>query len=69
MALANLIDLIAEVAAKQAAREGKTKADAPDAVMALCRSIRADLWTARHIFIPISGFTRRLDKMVPPAQS
>lgn len=61
MALANLIDLIAEVAAKRTAREGNTKADTPDAVAFLCRSIWADLWNARHIFIGISVFGGRLD--------
>ena len=61
MALANLIDLIAEVAAKRTAREGNTKADTPDAVVTLCRWIRADLWNARHIFIRISVFGERLD--------
>ncbi|SFE85747.1 hypothetical protein SAMN04515678_11942 [Roseivivax sediminis] len=61
MALANLIDLIAEVAAKRTAREGNTKADTPDAVVALCRWIRANLWNTRHIFIRISVFGVRLD--------
>lgn len=32
MALTNLIDLIAEVAAKRAAQEAKAKADTPDEV-------------------------------------
>ena len=62
MALANLIDLIAEVAAKRTGREGNTKADTPDAVVALYRWIRADLWNARHIFIRISVFGGRLDR-------
>lgn len=56
MALANLIDLIAEVAAKRTAREGNKKANTPDAVVALCRWILAILWSARHIFIGIPVF-------------
>lgn len=35
MALTNLIDLIAEVAAKRAAREANSKADTPDEVRSL----------------------------------
>lgn len=62
MALANLIDLIAEVAAKRTAREGNTKADTPDAVALLCQSIRAVLWSGCHIFIGISVFGGRLDR-------
>lgn len=52
MALANLIDLIAEVAAKRAAREGNTKADTPDAVRSLWALNRATKWRWRHILLP-----------------
>lgn len=54
MALANLIDLIAEVAAKRAAREGNTKADTPDAVRSLWALNRATKWRWRHISFPES---------------
>ena len=64
MHLTNLIDLIAEVAAKQVAREGKTKADTPDAVRVLWRMIRAARWSRCHIFVWIYRFTRTLDKPV-----
>ncbi|MBK0329529.1 hypothetical protein I5535_19860 [Rhodobacteraceae bacterium F11138] len=62
MILTNLIDLIAEVAAKRVAEKGAAKEDTPDAVISICRTIRADLWSRRHIFILISVFVRRLDK-------
>ena len=64
MHLTNLIDLIAEVAAKQVAREGKTKADTPDAAGVFWRTIRAARWSRCHIFVWIYRFTRTLDKPV-----
>lgn len=44
MALSNLIDLIAEVAAKQTAREGKTKEETPASVPLRLRKIWTRLW-------------------------
>lgn len=41
MHLTNLIDLIAEVAAKRVAKEGKPKEDSPDAVNLFYRMIWA----------------------------
>ncbi|WP_281985122.1 hypothetical protein [Thalassorhabdomicrobium marinisediminis] len=41
MALANLIDLIAEVAAKRTAREGNTKAETPEQACSLWWPIMA----------------------------
>ncbi|PQO21987.1 hypothetical protein C2I36_15390 [Rhodobacteraceae bacterium WD3A24] len=61
MPLEHLIDLIAEVAAKRAAREGKTKADTPDAAESVWRTIRAARWNGRHILVRIYGFARALD--------
>lgn len=43
MALANLIDLIAEVAAKRTAREGKNDRDASEQTWPGCRAIQAFL--------------------------
>ncbi|ETX26557.1 hypothetical protein [Roseivivax isoporae] len=43
MALANLIDLIAEVAAKRTAREGKNDRDASEHTWPRCRVIQAFL--------------------------
>ena len=39
MTLTNLIDLIAEVAAKRATREGGTKEETPNAVVCMIRKI------------------------------
>ena len=44
MHLTNLIDLIAEVAAKRVAREGETKAEPPGEVHLRYRRIMAILW-------------------------
>lgn len=44
MHLTNLIDLIAEVAAKRVAREGETKAEPPGEVAIDYRAIVALLW-------------------------
>ncbi|MBU2888213.1 hypothetical protein [Celeribacter halophilus] len=44
MALSNLIDLIAEVAAKQTAREGKTKEETPGSVLRRLLKIWTRLW-------------------------
>lgn len=44
MHLTNLIDLIAEVAAKRVAREGETKAEPPGEVIHRYRRIVALLW-------------------------
>ncbi|MDO6458990.1 hypothetical protein Q4494_18085 [Celeribacter halophilus] len=44
MALSNLIDLIAEVAAKQTAREGKTKEETPGSVLPRLLKIWTRLW-------------------------
>lgn len=43
MSLTNLIDLIAEVAAKRATREGGTKEETPNAVVRIITTIRARL--------------------------
>jgi len=51
MHLTNLIDLIAEVAAKRVAKEGKTKEETSDAVRPWSRMIRAALWNRCHNFI------------------
>ena len=48
MHLTNLIDLIAKVAAKRAAREGEHEEDTPDAVMVVWRTIRARVRNACH---------------------
>lgn len=69
MALTNLIDLIAEVAAKRIAEKGEAREDTPDAVVCFYRAIRADLWPHCHIFIGISVFIRRLDKCGARARS
>lgn len=44
MALKNLIDLIAEVAAKRAAQGGRTEGETPSAVIMIMRLIWARLW-------------------------
>jgi hypothetical protein len=44
MPLTNLIALIAEVAAKQTAREGKTKEETPGSVLRKLRKISTILW-------------------------
>ena len=44
MALKNLIDLIAEVAAKRAAQGGRTEGETPSAVTLIMRLIWARLW-------------------------
>jgi len=46
MALANIIDLIAEVAAKRVAREGKAKVETPEQALILWRMIPA---TSRRV--------------------
>ena len=66
MHLTNLIDLIAEVAAKRVAGEGKPKEDTPDAVMLLCRTIRATGWRGCHNFIRFCGFRMGLDRRQRP---
>ncbi|AFO92239.1 hypothetical protein D1822_12540 [Phaeobacter inhibens] len=44
MTLTNLIDLIAEVAAKRATQEGGTKEETPNAVILMIAVILAGLW-------------------------
>lgn len=44
MALKNLIDLIAEVAAKRAAQGGRTEGETPSAVLLVLRGSLARLW-------------------------
>ncbi|WP_165978743.1 hypothetical protein [Antarcticimicrobium luteum] len=56
MHLTNLIDLIAEVAAKRVAKEGKTKEETSDAVRPWSRMIRAALWKRCHNFICFPSF-------------
>lgn len=51
MALTNLIDLIAEVAAKRAAREANSKADTPDEVRLLCPQILTKIWFPDRIWL------------------
>lgn len=62
MHLTNLIDLIAEVAAKRVAKEGKQEEDTPDAVRMLWRMIRAARWNGCHNFTRFLGFGRALDR-------
>lgn len=50
MALANLIDLIAEVAVKRATREGSEKAETPDAVISVWQANLAVKWRRCLIF-------------------
>ena len=50
MTLTNLIDLIAEVAAKRAAREGGTKEETPNAVIWIIAKILAGLRRAPPYF-------------------
>ncbi|MDR9395140.1 MAG: hypothetical protein RI571_12630 [Roseovarius sp.] len=61
MHLTNLIDLIAEVAAKRVAKESKPKEDTPDAVNLFYQMIWAAQWNECHIFCPFLGFTSPLD--------
>ncbi len=49
MSLANIIDLIAEVAAKRTAREGKTKVETPKQALILCSAILAILRRLRRL--------------------
>ena len=51
MSLANIIDLIAEVAAKRTAREGKTKVETPEQAFMLCGAILAIVRRLRRIFL------------------
>ncbi len=62
MHLTNLIDLIAEVAAKRVAKEGESKEDTSDAVARLCRMISATGWRPCLNFIRFYGLRLRLDK-------
>ena len=62
MHLTNLIDLIAKVAAKRAAREGKQEEDTPDAVMILWGTIRARVWNRCHNSTKFLDFIRMLAK-------
>ncbi|EAP83407.1 hypothetical protein [Sulfitobacter sp. EE-36] len=48
MTLTNLIDLIAEVAAKRATEEGRTKEETPSAVIWIIAKIPARLWQPLH---------------------
>jgi hypothetical protein len=61
MDLTKLIDLIAEVAAKRVAREGKTKAETPDGASRGFRTILASIWSAGHILFGVLRFMRDLD--------
>ena len=61
MPLEHLIDLIAEVAAKRVAKEGKPKEDSPDAVFFFYPTIWAAQRTLCHNFFPFVGFTALLD--------
>ena len=54
MALANLIDLIAEVAAKRTAREGKNDRDASEQTWSGCRRRPASEAGSRNIAMPRS---------------
>lgn len=58
MTLTNLIDLIAEVAAKRATREGGTKEETPNAVVRIIEQIRARMRHLSHGFSKI-GFVFR----------
>ena len=58
MTLTNLIDLIAEVAAKRATREGGTKEETPNAVVCMIRKILARIRRLRPGFSKI-GFVFR----------
>lgn len=61
MDLTKLIDLIAEVAAKRVAREGKTKAETPDGTALRFRRILASIWSAGHILLGVLRSTGDLD--------
>lgn len=69
MPLTNLIDLIAEVAAKRIAREGETKAETPNGMVRRFPALRASLWSEGHIFSGFSGKMRGLDSPGRPAHS
>jgi len=56
MPLENLIDLIAKVAAKRAAREGEHEEDTPDAVIVVWRTIRARVRNACHNSAEVPDF-------------
>ena len=62
MALTNLIDLIAEVAAKRAAREAKAKADTPDEVRSHWPLILAKTRNLHRLLVAVTVFWARLDK-------
>ncbi|MCF7727723.1 hypothetical protein GLP59_00745 [Sulfitobacter sp. M220] len=55
MTLTNLIDLIAEVAAKRATEEGRTKEETPSAGLTICRLFWAKLWRTRSDRISFSA--------------
>jgi len=55
MSLTNLIDLIAEVAAKRATQEGGTKEETPNAVISIIARILAGFWQALPYFVQV-GF-------------
>ena len=61
MHLTNLIDLIAEVAAKRVAKEGKPKEESPDAITLFYPTIWAAQWNVCHNFFSFIGFTAFLD--------
>ena len=78
MPLENLIDLIAKVAAKRAAREGEHEEDTPDAVVMVWRTIRARVRNACHksasVLDFMTGWTRggrarRMPGLVPMVRS
>lgn len=58
MHLAKIIDLIAEVAAKQVAKESEAKEDTSDAAQITSAMILASLWKCRLTFIAMRWLSR-----------
>lgn len=64
MPLSKMIDLIAEVAAKKIAREGKTKADTSDGLDAIYQRIQARLWSRCRNFASLHMFKEILERLL-----
>lgn len=63
MHLTNLIDLIAEVAAKRASKEGKQEEDTPDAVILFWQKTWAGRCRVRHTLTRFFGFGQVQDRV------
>lgn len=59
MTLTYLIDLIAEVAAKRATEEGRTKEETPSAVIWIIATIPARLWRSLHNLFNFELYAKR----------